>query len=84
MGLLRWMVRMLSRGAEPARAADDRVELTVLKLPQASLAAAYLQQQSIDARCTEAFNVATSSLTDGRITVPRQDLAAAREALDAI
>jgi hypothetical protein len=81
MGLRQKIERLLSRGSVAEASGDERVELTVMRYTQASVCTAHLQRLGLDAQCVEAFNVATSSLTDGRITVPRSQRARAEEAL---
>jgi len=74
------LVRMLSRGSTP----DDpnaRVELAVVPIASGPMTVAVLQDHGVDAVGSETFNVATSLLSDFRITVPSGQLQQAQELL---
>jgi hypothetical protein len=56
---------------------DEYVPFTVVRSWEGPLLVERLRQAGIDAISQEAFNVATSSLSDHRILVRRRDLEAA-------
>jgi hypothetical protein len=71
---------LLSRGAASTDS-TARVELTVVPIASGPLTVAALKDHGIDADGQETFNVATSLLSDFRITVPRGQLSAAQQVL---
>ena len=68
-------MRALTRGAAPVLDPDEFVELAALALFDATLLTERLREHGLDVSCTETYNVATRTLSDGRILVRRAQLA---------
>ena len=77
-------MRFRRRRRETARAADpdELVELAQLPLFEATLLAEKLMSHGLEAACIEAWDVATRSLTHGRVFVRRHALADATRVWD--
>jgi len=75
--------RLLTRGASTADP-SARVELAVVPIASGPMTVAALRGRGIDAHGQETFNVATSLLSDFRITVPRRQLTQAQQVLDTL
>lgn len=84
MGIVGWIRRVVTNGGEHRRGPDDRemVYLATAPLYEASLVTATLRAKGVDARYLETTNPLTRSLTDGKIFVPRGQLARAEAVLN--
>ena len=82
MGLRRWFVELLGRGAPAETDPDAMVELDVVSLPEGPMYVSSLEREGIDAVGIESYDVVTGTRTRVRIMVRRSDLAAAREVLE--
>ncbi|MEO5842803.1 MAG: hypothetical protein ABIQ73_22350 [Acidimicrobiales bacterium] len=74
MGLRRLFWGVLTRGTPPALDPDEFVEFVTLPLFDATLLTEKLRSHGLDASCTEAYNIATRTLANGRILLPRRQL----------
>ena len=79
VGLRSWFLGILTRGTPPALDPDELVEFTSLPLFEATLLAEILRDHGLNASCVEAYNLATSSMGNGRIFLPRAQLDDARQ-----
>ena len=74
MGLRRWFFGLLMRGTPPVLDPNELVEVATLPLFDATILAERLRNHGVEASCLETFNMATRTVTDGRIVVPRDQL----------
>jgi hypothetical protein len=73
--------RWLDHGKRPPPPdPDELAEVAVLSLPEAAMLTAELRGRGLDARYFPHTNHITRSMTNGRVAVPRRELAEATEA----
>ena len=82
MGLRRWFVDVLARGAPVETNPDSMVEVDVVPLAEGPMYVSGLEREGIDAVGIESYDVVTGTRTRVRIMVRQSDIAAAREVLE--
>jgi hypothetical protein len=82
MGLRRWFVGLLERGAPVETDPESMVEVDVVPLAEGPMYVSGLQREGIDAFGIESYDVVTGTRTRVRVMVRQSDIAAAREILE--
>jgi hypothetical protein len=82
VGAKDWLRRLVAGNGDRTPDGREMVYLATAPLYEAALFTATLRARGVDARYVETTNPLTRSLTDGKIFVPRAQLAQAEAALD--